>query len=144
MFLGEYLHSLDDKGRVVLPRKFRDGLADGCVITKGQDRCLYVFAQDRWDEEAAQVASLPRTKRQNRNFSRTFFAGATAQSLDKQGSIPIPPGLREYAGLASDVTVVGVADRIEVWDPEQWHAISEEADASYSEIEETLHEEEGI
>ena len=144
MFLGEYLHSLDGKGRLVLPRKFRDGLADGCVITKGQDRCLYVFAQDRWDEEVSQVMRLPRTNRQARNFSRTFFAGATDQTLDKQGRIAIPPGLRDYAGLSGDVTVVGVADRIEVWDPRQWLEISEEADASYSEIEETLHEEEGI
>ncbi len=143
MFLGEFQHSLDGKGRMVLPRKFRDGLAAGCVITKGQDRCLYVFAQDRWEQEIAQVMGLPRTNRRARNFSRTFFAGATDQTPDKQGRIAIPPGLREYAALSTDVTVVGVADRIEVWNPEHWQSISAEADASYAEIEETLHEEEG-
>ncbi len=144
MFLGEFQHSLDGKGRIVLPRKFRDGLAAGCVITKGQDRCLYIFAQDKWDEEVTQVMRLPRTNRRARDFSRTFFAGAADQAPDKQGRIAIPAGLRDYAGLSGDVVVVGVADRVEVWDPEQWRAVSEEADASYSEIEETLHEEEGI
>ncbi len=144
MFLGEFQHSLDDKGRMVLPRKFRGGLAAGCVITKGQDRCLYIFAQDRWDEEVVPVMRLPRTNRRARNFSRTFFAAAADQEPDRQGRIAIPQGLRDYAGLSGEVVVVGVADRIEVWDPEQWISISEEADASYAEIEETLHEEEGI
>ena len=144
MFLGEYQHTLDSKGRVVLPSKFREDLEEGCVITKGQERCLFVFPLDQWEREVSRVRNLPRTSLPARNYARTFFAGATDQSLDKQGRIAIPPSLRDYAGLSGDVIVVGVADRIEVWNPEQWQAISEEADASYSEIEETLHEEEGI
>ncbi len=144
MFLGEYQHSLDDKGRVVLPAKFRDSLADGCVITKGQERCLYVFPMDRWESEVERVRRLPRTNRRNRNYSRTFFAGASDQSLDKQGRIMIPPALREYGGLEKEATVVGVADRIEIWATPQWETVSAEADESYAEIEETLHEEEGI
>ena len=77
MFLGEYSHSLDEKGRVVMPSKFRVGLAGGCVLTKGQERCLYVFATDRWDEEAQKVRKLPRTDRRARNYSRSFFASAS-------------------------------------------------------------------
>ncbi len=144
MFLGEYQHSLDGKGRVVLPSKFRDDLAGGCVITKGQERCLYVFPLDRWQDEMERVMRLPRTNRKARNFSRTFFAGASDQKPDKQGRIMIPPGLREYGGLEKDVTVVGVADRVEIWDSAQWLQVSAEADESYADIEETLYEEQGI
>ncbi len=144
MFLGEYQHSLDDKGRVVMPSKFRDALKPGCVITKGQERCLFVFPQDRWDAEVERVMALPRTNRRNRNFARSFFAGASDQTLDKQGRIGVPPSLRDYAGLDKDVTVVGVADRIELWDATQWQQLSAEADATYAEIEDTLHAEEGI
>ncbi len=144
MFLGEYQHSLDDKGRVVLPSKFREALEAGCVITKGQERCLFVFPQDRWEAEVARVMALPRTNRRNRNFARSFFAGASDQSLDKQGRIGVPPPLRDYAGLDKDVTVVGVADRVELWDTAQWQQLSAEADATYADIEDTLHAEEGI
>ena len=144
MFLGEYQHTLDTKGRVVLPSKFRAALDDGCVITKGQERCLFVFPNDRWDDEVERVTKLPRTNRQARNFARTFFAGASAQSVDRQGRIAVPPALRSYAGLEKDVTVVGVAERIEIWSTEAWQRVSEEADELYADIAETLHEEEGI
>ncbi len=144
MFLGEYQHSLDGKGRVVMPAKFRDDLEPGCVITKGQERCLYVFPQDRWEAEVERVMKLPRTNRRARNYARSFFAGASDQALDRQGRIGVPPGLRDYAGLGKDVTVVGVADRVEIWDTAQWQQVSSEADASYAEIEETLHDEDGI
>ena len=144
MFLGEYQHTLDSKGRVVLPSKFRAELEDGCVITKGQERCLFVFPNDRWDEEVERVTQLPRTNRQARNFARTFFAGASDQSVDRQGRIAVPPALRSYADLHKDVTVVGVAERIEIWSTEAWQRVSEEADEFYADIAETLHNEEGI
>jgi len=140
MFLGEYSHSLDEKGRVVMPSKFRVGLAGGCVLTKGQERCLYVFPTDRWDEEAAQVLRLPRTDRRARNYSRSFFASASDQTLDRSGRCQIPEPLRHYAGLTKDVTVVGVADRIEIWDTETWLTIATEADDYYADIEEVLSE----
>ena len=111
MFLGEFGHSMDSKGRVVMPRKFRPGLAQGCVVTKGQERCLYVFPMDQWEHEAARVQKLPRTDRRARNFARSFFASAADQSLDKQGRLQIPEALRQYAGLEKDVTVVGVASQ---------------------------------
>lgn len=144
MFLGEYHHALDTKGRVVLPRKFRDQLADGCVITKGQERCLYVFPLDRWEEEVAKVSRLPRTDRRARNFARSFFAGASDLVPDKQGRIQIPEPLRSYAGLDKDVAVVGVAERLEVWSAQQWEGIAAEADEYYSAIEEVLSSDDGI
>lgn len=140
MFLGEYSHALDDKGRVVMPRKFRLGLERGCVVTKGQDRCLYVFPMDRWDAESERVLRLPRTDRRARNFSRSFFASATDQTLDKQGRMQLPEPLRSYAGLEKDVTVVGVADRIEIWAAEAWQAEAAAADEYYAGIEEVLSE----
>jgi MraZ protein len=138
VFLGEFSHTLDDKGRVVMPRKFRPGLERGCVITKGQERCLYVLPMDRWDEEAERVLTLPRTDRRARNYSRSFFASATDQMLDRQGRVQIPEALRVYAGLEKDLTVVGVADRIEVWSATVWDQVAAEADDFYSGIEEVL------
>ena len=140
MFLGEYSHSLDEKGRVVMPSKFRPGLAAGCVVTKGQERCLYVFPSDRWDEEASRVLRLPRTDRRARNFSRSFFASASDQTLDRSGRCQVPEPLRHYAGLTKDVTVVGVADHIEIWDTDTWRDVAEEADDYYADIQEVLSE----
>jgi len=140
VFLGEYQHAVDNKGRVVLPRKFRDSLEQGCVITKGQEHCLYVFTMERWQEEMAKVAKLPRTDRRSRNFSRSFFAGASDQGLDKQGRIAIPETLRTYATLEKDVTVVGVADYIEIWSTSVWEGVAAEADELYAGIEEVLSE----
>ncbi|MFQ5947252.1 MAG: division/cell wall cluster transcriptional repressor MraZ [Acidimicrobiia bacterium] len=141
VFLGEYQHSVDEKGRLVLPIKFRDRLSKGLVITKGQERCVFVFPQDRWDEEVEKVNRLPRTNRRNRNYARTFFAAASDQKADRQGRIQIPAGLRSYADLGKEVVVVGVADRIEIWNTEAWQQVSEEGDQLYSEIEEALSEE---
>ena len=141
MFLGQYVHTLDSKGRVVMPRKFRGGLADGCVITKGQERCLYVFPLERWEEEARRVQRLRRTDRRARTFSRSFFAGASDQSLDRQGRIQIPEPLRDYAGLEKEVTVVGVADRLELWASDLWQHEATRADEYYAGIEEALSEE---
>lgn len=144
MFLGEYQHSLDDKSRLVLPRKFRDDLKPGCVVTLGQENCLYVFTMDRWEEEQARVARLPRTDRRARNYARSFFAGASDQQPDKQGRVQITDKQRRYAGLDKDVTVVGVAERIEIWSTEAWERVAAEADQYFSQIEEVLSDGEGI
>lgn len=140
MFLGEYQHTLDGKGRVVLPAKFRDDLADGCVVTKGQERCLYVFPVDRWSDEVERFKSLPRTERKFRDYARTFFAGAADQRLDKQGRIQVPPSLRSYAGLDRDVAVVGVGERVELWDVGAWEEFVAQADDHYAGIEEAISE----
>ena len=141
MFLGEYQHSVDEKGRVVMPAKFRARLESGAVVTKGQERCLYVFPSDRWVEEVARISRLPRTNRTNRNYARAFFGGASDVSLDKQGRLPIPPALRAFAGLDKDVVVVGVSDRIEIWEAGSWQNLSSQADDLYAGIEESLNEE---
>lgn len=138
MFLGEYQHSLDDKGRLVLPAKFRDQLADGLVVTKGQDRCVFVFPHDRWETEVEKVNGLARTIPRNRNFARAFFASASDQQLDRQGRIQVPPALRGYADLDKDVVIVGVAERIEIWNTEAWSRLSAEADEAFADIAEAL------
>lgn len=138
MFLGEYQHSVDSKGRLVLPSKFRERLEPGLVVTKGQERCLYVFPLDRWDEEVEKVNRLPRTDRRSRNYARSFFGAASDQQLDKQGRIQIPQPLRDYGAIAKDVVVVGVADWVEIWDAETWSQLSNEADELYAGIEEAL------
>ena len=138
MFLGEHQHTIDPKGRVVLPSRFRKLLEDGCFITKGLDRCLFIFTPEQWEHEAQRFRSLPRTDRQLRNYARVFFAGAIDQKPDKQGRVQLPTALREYAGLDKKVTVVGVAERIEVWDTATWQDVTSDADDAYAGIDEPL------
>ncbi len=140
MFLGEHQHTIDPKGRVVLPSRFRPDLAKGCFITKGQDRCLFVFTPRQWEQEVERIRTLPRTDRRLRNYARVFFAGAIDQKLDKQGRIQVPATLREYAGLEKDVFVVGVVERVEIWDASTWSELTTDADAEYADIEEALSE----
>ena len=144
MFLGEYQHTMDDKGRLVLPRKFRDQLETGCVVTIGQENCLYVFSRKQWDDEAARVGRLPRTNRRARNYARSFFAGASDQMLDRQGRVQLTEKQRRYAGLEKDVTVVGVAERVELWAPHAWETVAAEADEYFAQIEDQLSDGDGI
>ncbi len=135
MFVGEYAHTLDGKGRLVLPSRFRDGLADGCYLTKGQERCLYVFTPEQFDREVERVRAIPRTDRRYRTYARVFFAGASDQQLDRQGRIQLPSGLRDYASLAKEVAVLGVGERIEVWDRDTWASyLADEAEQFYADI----------
>jgi MraZ protein len=138
VFLGEYQHTIDTKGRVVLPARFRERLAEGCVVTKGQERCLYVFPIDRWEDEVTKVSRLPRTDARARRYARSFFAGASHEELDKQGRISVPQNLRDYADLGKDVAVLGVSDHIEIWSADEWNRLSNEADEYYANIEEAL------
>ena len=140
VFLGEYQHSVDDKGRMVLPSRFRSGLADGCVVTKGQERCLFVFPMARWREEVERFSSLPRTDARARRLARSFFAGASAQELDANGRVQLPPNLRDYAGLGKEVTVIGVSDRVEIWNTAEWNEYNTAADEFYSNIEEAIYD----
>jgi MraZ protein len=144
VFLGQYQHSIDEKGRVVVPKEFREELKPQCYATKGQEKCLYVFAQDQWEEECRRVSSLPRTDPRARRFSRSFFASASTRELDRQGRLQLSKTLIEYAGLESDAIVVGVADRIEIWSPDAWEEIETAADEYYAGIEEVLSQTEGI
>src|SRR5512136_1854200 len=116
MFLGEFSHSIDDKGRLTLPAKFRPELGQGIVVTRGIDKCLFIFTLDEFQRIADKVSELPMTQADGREFSRHFFSGALDVEVDKQGRVLLPPNLRDYAGLDGEVIVAGVNKRIEVWD----------------------------
>lgn len=124
MFIGEYQHVMDEKGRVSIPAKFRDELGDDFVITKGMDGCLFVFSKERWERADEKINELMLTRKESRAFTRLFFAGASQQSLDKQGRALIPPNLRKYAQLDRDVIIIGVSNRVEIWDLDRWTAYS--------------------
>ena len=123
MFLGEFSHTIDDKGRLTLPAKFRPDLGHGVVVTRGVDKCLFIFTSEEFQRLADQISSLPMTQSEAREFSRHFFSGASDVELDKQGRILIPQNLRDYAGLDGEVTVTGINRRIEVWDVKAWSEI---------------------
>ncbi len=120
MFLGEYLHTIDDKGRLVVPAKFRNALAGGMVITKGVDRCLVIYPMDEWQAYRERISSLPTMDRNARDLRRLIFAGAVDIVPDAQGRFVVPPALREYAGLDGQVVIAGCDTYIEVWNPKEW------------------------
>jgi MraZ protein len=120
MFLGEFVHTLDDKGRLTIPAKFRDGLGSGLVVTRGIDRCLAIYSMEEWSELAKKVSELSMTDRLARAFRRLVFANASDAFLDKQGRVLIPPRLREYADLNDEAVVTGLNTFIEVWNPDAW------------------------
>jgi MraZ protein len=121
MFLGEYVHTIDDKGRLAVPARFRADLAAGLVVTRGIDRCLAIYPLEEWKRLAEQVSALPMTDRRARAFRRLVFANASDVIPDKQGRVLIPPRLREYAGINGEVVVTGLDTYIEVWSPEAWN-----------------------
>lgn len=120
MFIGEYQHTLDVKGRMFVPSKFRDELGDTFIVTLGLDNCLFVFPQEEFDRLKAKLDAVSITNKDARRFARFFFARACECEMDKQGRIMLPNNLREYAGLTKDVTVVGVSNRVELWNKESW------------------------
>jgi len=120
VFLGEHNHTVDAKGRVVMPARFRRDLEHGLVTTKGMDRCLFVFTAAGFQAEAARLSRQERTEQWARDFARSFFGAATDQPLDAHGRLPLPPALRAYAGIEREVAIVGVEDHIEIWDAAAW------------------------
>lgn len=120
MFMGEYNHSIDTKGRLIIPSRFRDELGDEFVVTKGLDGCLFVFPQDEWLTFEEKLKALPLTNKSARQFARFFVAGATPCELDKQGRVLLPGTLREFAGLDKDVVLTGMLNRIEIWSKDKW------------------------
>lgn len=120
MFLGTHAPKLDDKGRVILPAKFRAALASGLVLTRGQENCLYVFTEDEFAELHERIRQAPVTSKSARDFLRVFLSGASDEVPDSQNRITIPQVLRDYAGLRKDLTVIGAGNRIEIWDAESW------------------------
>ncbi|WP_300676728.1 division/cell wall cluster transcriptional repressor MraZ [Nocardioides sp.] len=135
-FMGTYTPKLDDKGRLFLPAKFRERLSEGVVVTQGQENCLVVWPEDVFMAEAQRAQQTPMTNRGARDYARVLFGGAEQGTPDKQGRIGISPLLRSYAGLDKDVVVIGVMDRIEIWDPERWAEYSSGAQAKFAELDE--------
>lgn len=128
MFLGEYQHSLDDKGRVILPAKFRDQLGAGAVIAKGRGACLAVYPPGEFEKVARKTRELAGQSQEGRKMARSLFAGATDVVPDKQGRVAVPPGLRAYAHLEKDVVVTGAFTHVEIWDADEWQRQSGEGD----------------
>lgn len=138
MFMGEYHHNIDEKGRMIVPAKFRDHLGASFVVTRGLDRCLFVYPEEEWRKLEERLKSLPLTKKDARAFSRFFFSGATECELDKQGRINIAPPLREYAQLEKECVVIGVSNRVEVWSKQIWDEYVSNSEESFSDIAENL------
>jgi MraZ protein len=138
VFMGEYQHSLDNKGRVFLPAKFRDGLGETFVATKGLDKCLFVYPREEWLILEDKLKRLPISKPEARAFVRFFFAGAAELECDKQGRVLLPNNLREYAGLDKDVVVLGVSSRIEIWNKQVWDDYNNEVSPTVTQIAESL------
>ncbi len=133
MFLGTHTPRLDEKGRLILPAKFREELASGLVLTRGQERCIYVFSQSEFEKVHEQMRSAPISSRQARDYIRVFLSGASDEVPDKQGRITIPPALRSYAGLDRELAVIGAGSRAEIWDAEAWNSYLEEKETAFSE-----------
>ena len=120
MFMGEYNHTIDTKGRLIIPSKFRDQLGDEFIVTKGLDGCLFVFSKNEWQIFEQKLRTLPLNQKSTRKFTRFFVSGATMCELDKQGRILLPQTLREFAGLEKDVVLAGNLNRIEIWSKANW------------------------
>lgn len=133
-FMGTFRPKLDEKGRLFLPAKFRDLLAEGVVVTQGQERCLVVWPPEVFDREADRASSKPLTSKAARGYARMFFSGGEETTPDKSGRIGIPAPLREYAGLEKEVVVIGVRDRLEIWHPATWETYQAEELARFAEL----------
>lgn len=129
MFMGEYLHTIDAKGRLTVPSKLREGLGDTFIVTKGLDGCLYAYTESEWEKFIEKLTTLPMTNADSRKFVRFFLSGAASVEPDKMGRILIPQTLRNHAGLDKDVVLLGVASRVEIWDKAKWE------DGDYSDME---------
>ncbi len=140
MLLGEYQHTLDAKGRVAIPAKFREKLTAGAIITRGLDNCLFIFATSEWVELAKKLTALPLAQANSRAFVRLMLAGAMDVELDNQGRILIPDYLRKYAGLGKQVVVAGLYNRMEIWDLAAWEKYKQKTESSSEEIAEKLGE----
>ena len=138
MFMGEYHHTIDDKGRIIIPSKFRYELGDKFVITRGLENCLFIYPEKAWNLIVEKLNKLPFTKKDARNFSRFFLSGATTVEFDKQGRINITSPLITYANLKKDCIIVGVGDRLEIWSSDEWNNFFDTNKDNMSDIAENL------
>ncbi|MGN6523253.1 MAG: division/cell wall cluster transcriptional repressor MraZ [Actinomycetes bacterium] len=138
LFVGTHSPRLDDKGRFVLPAKFRDQLTEGLVVTRGQERCLYVFPMDEFTRLTDAMRQAPVTSKAARDYMRVFLSGASDEVPDKQGRVTVPPMLRTYAGLEREITVIGTGARLEVWDAATWERYLSEQEQGFAEMSEEV------
>ena len=138
MFTGEFQHTLDAKGRVIMPSRLREGLGESFVITRGLDHCLFVYPSAEWELLEKKLSKQPFYKKDARAFNRFFFSGATKVEADKQGRVLIPQYLREYARIEKEAMIIGVADRVEIWNEASWKEYFTEADENFEDLAEKL------
>lgn len=138
MLMGEYMHTIDSKGRVIMPADFREELGEKFFVTKGLDGCLFIYGQGEWDALSTKLRQLPLAKPEARAFVRFFFSGARMLECDKQGRFLVPGNLRSHAGLKKDVVLTGVMNRAELWDKETWEKYAGEVNPAVTEIAENL------
>lgn len=138
VFLGTYAPRLDEKGRIILPAKYRDELAPGLVMTRGQERCVYVFPRGEFEELHGKIRQAPITSKEARDYLRMFMSGASDEIPDKQNRVTVPANLRAYAGLERDVTVIGMGNRVEIWDTEAWNTYSADQESQFASITEEV------
>ncbi len=142
MFYGEHEHTIDRKGRLIIPSRFREVMkehyTERFVATRGLDRCLFLFPEDEWRTQEAKFRALSFTKQEARHFNRFYFSGAAELACDRQGRVLVPAYLKEYAGIKRDVVLVGVSNRIEVWDKDEWKKFYEQFKESYEQVAEKL------
>ena len=140
MFIGEYKHTLDEKGRIAIPSKFCKQLAKGAVVTRGLDTSLFLFPKEEWDKLAEKLASLPLGQSNSRAFARLMLAGAMDVVLDKQGRVVLPEYLREYAGMKKNLVLAGVFNRLELWDEDKWEKYKKNVESDVDSVAEKLGE----
>ncbi len=138
MLIGEFVHTLDKKGRVIVPARFREELGDSFIITRGLDNCLFLFHRREWSNLENKLKNLPFARSEARAFMRMFFSGASDAEIDKQGRILIPSPLREHAGLNKEVVFLGVSSRAEIWSKENWEEYSSSSNLSYEQVAEKM------
>ena len=138
MLIGEYEHSIDAKGRLIMPAKLRADMGERFIVTKGLDGCLFAFSQNEWLNFETKLKTLPLSDKNARNFVRFFLSGATECEIDKQGRFLIPSNLREHASLDKEITIIGVGTRIEIWDKKIWKDYSSDENISADEIAENM------
>ncbi len=142
MYYGEYFHSIDRKGRLILPAKFREvsksNFVEKFYVTRGLDKCLFMFSEEEWRQQEGKFKAMPFTKQESRTFNRLYFSGAVEVVPDRQGRILLPPYLKDFAGIKKDVTIVGVSNRIEIWSREKWHEFYANNQQSFESISEKI------
>lgn len=138
MFMGEFHHSIDSKGRMIIPAKYREALGENFVITRGLDQCLFAYPMHEWNHLEQKLKKLPLTKKDARAFTRFFFSGAIECELDKQGRVNISQPLIDYAKLEKECVIIGVSSRIEIWAKSHWETYFSNSEGSFSEIAENM------